>query len=258
MCIFFFNHNMELQLFYKLSFIFTWIFVLFFASTSSGNDVPKIYLDKTVFVRFKGENLTIGCRLKKPPNQTQGTLKCFDPSTKPIHSSVIIDKGEEVSKSFVLENMEISGEYHCQYQTAKAYWFLRVRDHGYKDIVKLDHTFTVVAVFTGVLLVFSVVGSVYVFRGHWKCGNAGDERTQNREERKLEDDTNEVSSPSTSFYASLEARPGSIYDVLDHSAANTQPEQRKAKPKKDKIPKPMVQTTQNQDEGIFESVYENF
>lgn len=31
---------------------------------------------------------------------------------------------------------------------------------------------------------------------------------------------------------SLETRPRSIYDVLDHTAVNTEPEQRKAKPKK--------------------------
>lgn len=38
---------------------------------------------------------------------------------------------------------------------------------GYRDLVMLDYTeFIIVAVFTGVLLVFSVVGSVCVFRGH--------------------------------------------------------------------------------------------
>lgn len=41
-------------------------------------------------------------------------------------------------------------------------------DEGYKDIVNLESTELItVAVFTGVLLVFSVVGSVCVFRGHW-------------------------------------------------------------------------------------------
>lgn len=240
---FFLNHNMELQLFYNFSCIFTWIFVLFFAPMSSGNDVPKIYLDKTVFVAFKGENLTIAYKLKKPRNQSEAILRCCDPSETQIYSRNVLGTGEsaeEVSQSFVLENTVTSGEYYCQYEDAKAYWFLRVRDHGYENIALLDYTkFIIVAISTGVLLVFSVVGSVYVFRGHWKCGNAGDERTQNREERKVEDNTNEVSSPSTSFYASLEARPRSIYDVLDHSAANTQPEQRKDKPKKDKPPKPV-------------------
>ncbi len=41
-------------------------------------------------------------------------------------------------------------------------------DDGYKDLVMWDYTeMTIVAIFTGVLLVFSVVGSVYIFRGHW-------------------------------------------------------------------------------------------
>lgn len=34
------------------------------------------------------------------------------------------------------------------------------------------------------------------------------------------------------FFQSLETRPRSIYDVLDHSAAKKEPNQRKAKPKK--------------------------
>lgn len=41
-------------------------------------------------------------------------------------------------------------------------------DDGYKEPKIWDYTeFIIVAVVTGVLLVFSVVGSVYVFRGHW-------------------------------------------------------------------------------------------
>ena len=85
-----------------------------------------------------------------------------------------------------------------------------------------------------------------------------------------EDNIDAITAPSTSFYAvrtslltrhilfrlngttfifvgnwyekfsqSLETRPRSIYDVLDHSAANRKPEPSKAKPKK-KEPKPTV------------------
>ncbi|KAK1886772.1 ATP synthase epsilon chain [Dissostichus eleginoides] len=119
----------------------------------------------------------------------------------------------------------MSGEYSCQYKTAKVYWFLRLRGEGYRQQVFMDNSgIIVVAVFTGVLLVFSVVGSVYVFRGH----------------------------------GSLESRPRSIYDVLDHSAAKKEPNQRKAKPKKKEPQEKMPQTPQDQNEGTFECVYENF
>lgn len=41
-------------------------------------------------------------------------------------------------------------------------------DEGYKEIATFfDNDFIIVAVFTGTLLVFNVVGSVFVFRGHW-------------------------------------------------------------------------------------------
>lgn len=89
------------------------------------------------------------------------------------------------------------------------------------------------------------------------------------------------------IFQSLEPRPRSIYDVLDLSAAKTEPVSSKDKPKKNKSPK-MVSTTlliclffsfsffekielqniffppqatktkQHQQENVFESVYENF
>lgn len=40
-------------------------------------------------------------------------------------------------------------------------------DDGYKEPTVDYRESIIVAVFTAVLLVFSVVGSVYVFRGHW-------------------------------------------------------------------------------------------
>lgn len=43
-----------------------------------------------------------------------------------------------------------------------------IPDHGYKELTNLDFTeFIVVSVLSGVLLIFSVVGSVYVLRGYW-------------------------------------------------------------------------------------------
>ncbi|XP_070782941.1 NFAT activation molecule 1 [Enoplosus armatus] len=125
-----------------------------------------------------------------------------------------------------------------------------------------DSEIIIVGIFTGMLLVFSVVGSVCVFRGHWKeriIEGDNRNRKQNREERK-ERETEEavITAQSTSFYASLEPRPRSIYDVLDQSAANREPDQSKAKPKKNEPQKTMAQTTQPQHEDVFESVYENF
>ncbi|KAG7238425.1 hypothetical protein INR49_030932 [Caranx melampygus] len=75
---------------------------------------------------------------------------------------------------------------------------------GYTDPgMMVSEELIILAFFTGVLLLFSVVGSVYVFRG----------------------------------LPSLEPRPGSIYDVLDRSPAHRDSDQQKAKAKKNQPPK---------------------
>ncbi|KAM7394151.1 hypothetical protein PAMP_020970 [Pampus punctatissimus] len=141
-------------------------------------------------------------------------------------------------------------------------------DGDYMETIIWDYTeLIIIAVSTGVLFAFSVVGSVYVFIGHWRkqiseCGNSGKKQMQKREEKKEgkleEDHVDVITDPSTSFYASLEPRPRSIYDVLDNSAANREPDQSKTAIKTNETPKMTVQTTQQQDEGVFECVYENF
>ncbi|XP_038569536.1 uncharacterized protein si:ch211-243a20.4 isoform X2 [Micropterus salmoides] len=225
---------MEAQRFWHLSFKSTWIFVFFFSSVCSGMPPLKIHLKSTVFVALTGEDLNIESSLDVPANQSGDMLRCFDPKNREIYSCEVRETADE----------------------------------GYKDIVNLESTELItVAVFTGVLLVFSVVGSVCVFRGHWKehiteDGKAGRKRKQNKEKKKEreteEDNVNVIPAQSTSFYASLEPRPRSIYDVLDHSAANRKSESDKSKPKKMDPQKTMGETTQPKEEGVFESVYENF
>ncbi|XP_074519072.1 NFAT activation molecule 1 [Halichoeres trimaculatus] len=245
----------------------TCVFHSFFPSVCSGQDAPMIHLESTVFVAFRGEHLNIQAQLKIPANQSQGILKCFDPPGKQIFSCDIRATGpqlEVMHQELNLKNLTIPGEYYCQYSTAKVYWFIQLRDEGYIELTSWDPTECIVATFTALLLVFSVGGSVYVFRGNWKehitnCGDLSRKLEQNTEEREeQENNVDYVSDPSTSFYASLDHRPRSIYDVLDHSAAKGEPEQRKAKTKKKELKERMEQTTQNQHEGVFESVYENF
>ncbi|XP_076585173.1 NFAT activation molecule 1 [Chaetodon auriga] len=259
---------MDAQRLWQLSLMSTWIFV-FFPSVCSRVETPKIDLESTVFVAFAGHDLNIECELKMPANQSSDSLTCSDPFNTQIYNcNIPATAGQPGSfkRRLELKNLTSSGEYSCRYKTAEVYWFLRVRDDGYKGA--WDYTeCIIVAILTGVLLVFSVAGSVYVFRGHWKdcsteCGNTSRKRQQNREERKEreteEDSVDVITARATSFYASLEPRPRSIYDVLDRTAANTEPDQSEAKPKKKKTQNAMPQTTQPQHEDIFECVYENF
>nr|XP_046267994.1 uncharacterized protein LOC124071454 isoform X3 [Scatophagus argus] len=257
---------MEAQQFWHLSAMWTWIFVFFFSSVYSGKETPKISLESTVFVALAGDELNIHCKVRIPANESGGILTCSDPSPAQIYSCEIpatSDQPKDLYLTLNLKNLTSSGEYSCKYKTSEVYWFLRVRDYGYQELQNLDYTEVItVTVFTGLLLVFSVLGSVYVFRGHWKdhCRKQKQNRRKQEEKKKKEtkEDDVDVTAPSTSFYASLEPRPRSIYDVLDRSAAGTESEQIKAKPKTKEPQTPMVQTKQPQHEDVFESVYENF
>ncbi|XP_058497003.1 uncharacterized protein si:ch211-243a20.4 [Solea solea] len=251
-----------------LFFILTWIFVFFHVSVCLQKDTPDLYLDNTVFVAFAGEYLSIGCTIMKSKNQSVDWMTCFDPFKKLIYRRDIpaVYITGEIRLTVKLRNVTISGEYVCEYHNTKVFWFLQVRNHGYKEPRMLGNTEIIpVAVITAMLLVFSVAGSVYVFRGNWKeqitkCGKTGGKQKQIGEERKTsetEEDTEIITAPSASFYCSLQPRPRSIYDSLEHLGAEEQ-DQRKTKPDKTEPPNMIQPTIQLKDEDVFESVYENY
>ncbi|KAM9819712.1 NFAT activation molecule 1 [Syngnathus typhle] len=246
-----------------------WILKMHFTSCA-GVKVPRLFFPDTVFVGITGEDLHVHYQLTIPVNQSKDFLTCFDPDNQVIlKEEFSATRGHALitNAELHLKMLMTSGEYHCQYKVAKAYFFLRLRDHGYTDLDMVDYTnFIVLASFSGVLLVFSVFSSVYVFRGSWKkqipkCGNSRNNRKQNNERTQAEepkDDSIGAIASSTALYASLEPRPRSIYDVLDRSAVNTESQQRKPPPNPKTSQKPGEQSAQAQEEGVFESVYENF
>ncbi|XP_055014398.1 uncharacterized protein LOC110172669 isoform X2 [Boleophthalmus pectinirostris] len=129
-------------------------------------------------------------------------------------------------------------------------------DSYYKKVE--DYTVVItVSIITALLLVFSVVGSVYVFRGNWGCCKPQNNESKNERQKEKEDTANVEAAQTTSFYASLESRPRSVYDVLDHSTAASpgrHKDQTKVKaPKKKDVQKTV--RDQNPDDGC---VYENF
>ncbi|XP_041641628.1 uncharacterized protein si:ch211-243a20.4 isoform X2 [Cheilinus undulatus] len=247
------------------------IIVLYLPSTCSGVDRICLDLGSTVFMALRGKRLIIEAELQIPVNQSEGILVCSDPfpSNRQIYSCPVpgtTDQPRSLKLSLEMTGLTRSGEYKCCYNTCVVYWFLRVRDEGYSEPILWNPTELIVAIFTSLLLVFSVVGSVYVFRGNWKehitdHGKGSNNQKQTKEDgtakTEREESLNVVTDPSTSFYASLEHRPRSIYDVLDHSAAKGKPDKSKAKAKKKELQQ-TAQTAQNQHEGVFESVYENF
>ncbi|XP_068607516.1 NFAT activation molecule 1 [Brachionichthys hirsutus] len=242
----------------------SWIFVFLLPPVFSTLEI-QINLESTVFVTFADRELSIEYELKIPEGHSNDSLACYDPHASLVYSCDIPPgQPEIVTGTLELKNLKRSGEYFCTYKAAVVYWFLRVRDEGYKTN-RDGPEFIAVAFLAGILLVFSVIGSAFVFRGYLKeCitegGNISGKQKQNRakkkEKEKKEDNVDVTTAPSTSFYASLDPRPRSIYDVLDRSPANA--DQRKNKPKKKESGNKMVQETKPPLEDVFESVYENF
>ncbi|XP_072319446.1 NFAT activation molecule 1 [Eucyclogobius newberryi] len=235
-------------------------FLLLFLYPSTNGHKIELCFKTRVFVALKGENLNISYHLKKPRNISD-FITCFDSLLNTIYVFEISTTTEhDIYDTFVVKNVTISGKYFCQFKTAKAFWFLRVRDSGYKEVWNYTEVI-IVSVITALLLVFSVGGTVYVFRGTGGCC-----KTQNKEsietQKEKGDTANAEPAHSTSFYASLEARPRSVYDALDHSAAASaggKRHQQKAKtPKKNDAQKTVRDAAKKQEDGIFECVYENF
>lgn len=87
-----------------------------------------IHLEHTVFVAFAGKELNIECDLTMPVNQSGDVLTCSDPFHNQIYSCNVSEvASQRQTLTLELKNLKHSGEYSCQYSTAKAYWFLRVR-----------------------------------------------------------------------------------------------------------------------------------
>ncbi|KAJ0033024.1 hypothetical protein NQD34_000131 [Periophthalmus magnuspinnatus] len=244
--------------------LLTWTLFLF--SSTSGQKMELRILNR-VCVALRGQSVTVSSVLKKPNNLTTNDnfLRCYDPLQKLIYIKYLfIIEGSGIKHDFPVENVNISGNYHCQYESAQAYWFLRVRDSGYKEVG--DYTDIIVAsVIMSLLLVFSVAGSVYVFRGNWflkECCKTQNNEGNNERQKERRDTANTEPAQSASVYASLGTRQTSVYDVLEHSApasADGHRDQTKAQtPKKREAQKTVRDAPQNPEEGIFEGVYENF
>ncbi|KAK2816940.1 hypothetical protein Q5P01_025131 [Channa striata] len=253
---------MASQPFWHIFIKFIWILFFLLQSVYSQTDTPTLSLQPTVFVICAGEYVKITARLNNPGNQSTDVLTCLDPDKDQIFKRPFPATHERI---LMLENLKITGEYYCEYQKSKVYWFLRVREPVYRELKEQNYTDVIVSVLIGVLLVFSVVGSVYVFRGHLqicKCSKTGTKEKQRKEEGKkaeIEDGNDYIkTAPSTSVYASLEPRTRSIYDELDHSAASKKPDEQRPKPRNKEANKTKLQSIQHQDEGQFESVYENY
>lgn len=90
-----------------------------------------IQLKHSVIVALAGEDVHVDFKVVQPLNQSGGMLECFKHKDKIYSSHLPPTAAHEVTldRSVKLKSLAStdSGEYHCQYKTAKAFWVLLVR-----------------------------------------------------------------------------------------------------------------------------------
>ncbi|KAI4871977.1 hypothetical protein NFI96_034498 [Prochilodus magdalenae] len=160
-------------------------------------------------------------------------------------------KKQQLWANITMHNSSSSGEYCFHYLKEKCYLVVLVRDVGYiRPDEHLESDVIPLLLVTTILLLFSIAGSVYVFKWHKdhpeseEAGDGGNIR--NRENNVT---TTAQSPNSESVYTALEPRPVSIYDVLNVDQVRRQSTEKRTS-------KEMVEASKAE-EGIFESVYEN-
>nr|XP_046187391.1 uncharacterized protein si:ch211-243a20.4 [Oncorhynchus gorbuscha] len=229
---------------------------------------PAISMPDRIRVALAGETVHYKLKVTIPMNQSSSNLVCSGPpEQKKIKEWIILLSPETKTTTFNLEisayNSSYSGEYNCKYKNVEIFWTLLVKDEGYRQLYSGFILFIVLGALTTGLLIFSVIGSIYVFKSQWNGSTGSGVSRRNRGENEEEEENSNTSvnaAASAPVYASLESRPASVYEVLTPgapaAAVNRESVQRKGKVKRKS--KESVENATPQGEGIFECVYENF
>lgn len=199
-------------------------------------------------------------------NSSAGCLQCYRDNNRLtpayiLQSDPYHDQKKKKEVVLHLNSSSESGEYYCSYKNARVNFVIVARDVGFKRTYTNDVVIAPVATLTVLLLIFSTVGSCYIYKSqaaNERRRDSGTSATQSRTSQKEDDGGQEGTSEeatANSVYTALESRPTSIYDVLDPSALSssrrTQSKKKTSKrlKKKDEVA--------SEEDGIFESVYEN-
>eukprot|EP00063_Salmo_salar_P059207 XP_014034042.1 PREDICTED: uncharacterized protein LOC106588965 isoform X2 [Salmo salar] len=226
---------------------------------------PAISMPDRIRVALAGETVHYKVKVTIPMNQSSSNLVCSGPpDQKKIKEWRIPFSPETNTITFQLDitayNSSYSGEYNCKYKNAEIFWTLLVKDEGYRQHYSGFILFIVLGALTAGLLIFSVIGSIYVFKSQWgqfilkneSTGSGVIRRNRGEKEEEENSKTSVNAAASASVYASLESRPASVYEVLtpgaSAAAVNRESVQRKGK----------MENATPQGEVIFECVYENF
>ncbi|XP_035259991.1 uncharacterized protein LOC118220295 [Anguilla anguilla] len=221
----------------------------------------SVTVQHPIRVALAGETLPLTFSVTVPKNQSSDKFVCCrDIDNKVLYTSSISET-KTISWNLTVSNRADSGEYSCEYKKIRAYWIVLVREVGYRESDSRTDALLLLNVVLSVgLFLFSFTGSIILLKDYRL--KLGDERTEEgggggegEGEGEGEGVTEEGDEDATnSVYTALEHGTSSIYNVLDPSAKDSS----QKRVQQQETNKPCVTQNSQKEDGIFESVYENF
>ncbi|XP_058641412.1 uncharacterized protein si:ch211-243a20.4 isoform X2 [Onychostoma macrolepis] len=206
-------------------------------------------------VALAGENLDFNLSVFIPANYTTSKLVCYHTQSKTrIWSkdlkSELFDTTPLVRARINMHNSSSSGNYYFSYANQEVHWVVHVRDKGYQEPPEeLDSAIITMLAFSGILLIFTVAGSLYILKSYKEHPPCRDDKNEAAEQRPGESDEVilDEDAASASLYTTLHCRSGSIYDTLHSDTMHVENTKKKKSEKH----------CNAQEDDIFDSVYEN-
>ncbi|XP_017312679.1 uncharacterized protein si:ch211-243a20.4 isoform X1 [Ictalurus punctatus] len=223
-----------------------WIILLCFCYKSEA----EFSLENRTCVALAGRSVIHQLKVTIPANSTGSTIRCYQNSQKVweqlIHRSST-PKTIPLTANITMHNSSSSGEYYFQYMDKKLYWVVLVREEGY--LPDMETSVIPLLVVLIVLLLFSVAGSVCIFKLYKNHSQSEGEGDKGKTKKRKRNTVATEGATSDSVYMDLEHKTVSVYDVLNVEDKRREIIESQTSVKKAK-PSPV-------EEGIFESVYEN-
>ncbi|KAA0721907.1 hypothetical protein E1301_Tti020529 [Triplophysa tibetana] len=201
----------------------------------------SISTENRIRVALTGQTLTFNLSVNVPANSTYKSPECYRENQRIIWDKEKILQSVILMKELKMHNVSFTGSYFCRYEGQTAYWVVLVRDKGYEEpSVVLEKGITLQICVSGILMMFSVAGSLYILKTYKKQPPITDKKNEVTEQRHedAEDAAMDEDVAPPSVYMALTHRTSSIYDMVDpENIQNCQPPE---------------------DDELFDSVYENF
>ncbi|XP_062866669.1 uncharacterized protein si:ch211-243a20.4 [Trichomycterus rosablanca] len=185
------------------------------------------------------------------PANTSASVQCYV-NKHQVWISPVIKQSHAPRKVRLVANVTMnssldSGEFYFNYMNEVVYGVVLVQDGFFLPEMGVRSFVIPLLAFSVLLMLFSITGSVYIFKLYKehlpaKVEEDGVKKRKTKNNKAVQEETG----TSDSVYTALDSRQVSVYDVLnvDEDRSESRDSQREA-------------NASTMEEGIFESVYEN-